>query len=344
MGWRTRRNRPPVRSLPWGTGVGSAVSERPRHTAPRISTAVPAGPVHRAAVASHAGSTQASPGGSSRIAASRASWITTKHQAIAVSRGVSPPRAGSPGTTHRSGEMCVDPGRSWTVRCAGPVFWAAATPAGRVPARGARSLGSLGSAQDASSGRRRWTRWTTTPTPTATIQPAVSSAKIEDTAMPAIAAARSVRDAGHIIIVRRSRAGRAPSPLAFQDRASDGGHVERSGATCARMSSASSAMKSGSSGLAVDDLERPSPDEQLPIGSAELSAQFDEVAEADVGERAGDVGEHLDGAHVPLVERRPSHARLGRPVLAVAPRAAQAHRSLAGTPPSTCSTCWPHPA
>ena len=62
-----------------------------------------------------------------------------------------------------------------------------------------------------------------TPTVRATIQPAVSLARIEDTTMPAIAAARSVRDAGHII-VRPAGAGVAPSPLAFDGGEVDGGH------------------------------------------------------------------------------------------------------------------------
>ena len=66
-----------------------------------------------------------------------------------------------------------------------------------------------------------------TPTVTAAIQPAVSLARINETTMPAIAAARSVRDAGHII-VRPAGAGVERSPLAFEGSGSHGGHVERS--------------------------------------------------------------------------------------------------------------------
>ena len=45
---------------------------------------------------------------------------------------------------------------------------------------------------------------------------------------------------------------------------------------------------------AVDELEGPGPDPQPHVGPAGLGPPLHEPAQADVGERAGHVGEHLD--------------------------------------------------
>jgi hypothetical protein len=55
-------------------------------------------------------------------------------------------------------------------------------------------------------------------------------------------------------------------------------------------------MKAGQ-WLVVDDLEWPGPNPQGHVGTVELGAQVNETSQTDVGERAGDVGEHLDHGH-----------------------------------------------